>query len=365
MKFLFLGFATLLVPITFAVSIGYSQGRPRDFAGSSAWIFEPPQNPVARTGKAKSTSETNTNVEDALTLGNAARDRNPPDFGSAEKAYRLAEKLDPTDPRPWIGLANVYWDQRRFYEAGQAYKQALSLVRLPKVNTFMSEIEGKREKSPSSKPLGGSIPKPKRRPHLRAAIGFGLSRGDTLSPLLNTYLAASLVEQDNPNDAEIAMRRSLRSNPRNSEWQGILGYILFLQSRYGSAARAFELALKHDPRNKRYEGFLKRSMLYAEEHSSNDKATPKQLNGRAWDIQTDRGMNYPGRCTLEPGGKVRCNYAGLDLLNWTIQDGFVELSSPVSATTCTGRLIEKTIQMRCIVPDQHLYAVWSQIEVTR
>lgn len=47
-------------------------------------------------------------LEDALWLGNDARDSEPPRYGEAERAYRLAARLAPKDP---VGLGNIFWYQ--------------------------------------------------------------------------------------------------------------------------------------------------------------------------------------------------------------------------------------------------------------
>lgn len=59
-------------------------------------------------------------VEEALALGNSARDDKPPRYQDAERLYRLAAKLDPKDRRPHIGLGNVFYDQKHYAEAAEA-----------------------------------------------------------------------------------------------------------------------------------------------------------------------------------------------------------------------------------------------------
>ncbi len=66
-------------------------------------------------------------VEAALEHGNSARDSKPPDFAEAERAYKLAANLAPEDERPFIGLGNIYYDQKRDEEAITAYRKALEL----------------------------------------------------------------------------------------------------------------------------------------------------------------------------------------------------------------------------------------------
>src|SRR4029079_2226342 len=74
--------------------------RPvRDPVGGASILFAHPQNPSTRRPP-QTANTAGDNVDDAIALGNAARDRKPPDLASAERAYRLAWKLNPNDPRP-------------------------------------------------------------------------------------------------------------------------------------------------------------------------------------------------------------------------------------------------------------------------
>ncbi|MGB9181743.1 MAG: tetratricopeptide repeat protein, partial [Pyrinomonadaceae bacterium] len=66
-------------------------------------------------------------IEDAIALANSARDANPPRYEDAHRAYKLAAKLEPKDPRPYIGLGNILFDQKRYAEAAKAYLKALKL----------------------------------------------------------------------------------------------------------------------------------------------------------------------------------------------------------------------------------------------
>lgn len=66
-------------------------------------------------------------VEDAIEAGNNARERKPADYVSAERAYQAAAKLASDDERAFIGLGNIYYDQRNFEQAVVAYRKAVEL----------------------------------------------------------------------------------------------------------------------------------------------------------------------------------------------------------------------------------------------
>ncbi len=85
---------------------------------------EPPPPPTASQTPVPVSLE---GVEEAIEQGNNARDQKPPDYEEAERAYKAAAKLAPNDERPFIGLGNIYYDQKRDEEAIAAYRKALEL----------------------------------------------------------------------------------------------------------------------------------------------------------------------------------------------------------------------------------------------
>ena len=54
--------------------------------------------PTNNNGNSAASGDMSDEVEDALALGNSARDAEPPRYQDAEKAYRLAAKLNDKDP---------------------------------------------------------------------------------------------------------------------------------------------------------------------------------------------------------------------------------------------------------------------------
>ena len=81
----------------------------------------------ARARPVRVPSPVNQELEDAIAAGNDARSSDPPNYPEAEKAYRLAAKIDPEDARPHEGLGNIFIDQRKYAEALAAYEEAVKL----------------------------------------------------------------------------------------------------------------------------------------------------------------------------------------------------------------------------------------------
>ncbi|HEX8247419.1 MAG TPA: tetratricopeptide repeat protein [Pyrinomonadaceae bacterium] len=83
-----------------------------------------PDNIIINVGKTTTVS-VDENLEDAIELGNLARDDR--DYPSAERAYRRAQSIRPRDSRAIYGLGNIFSDQQRWEEAEKAYRQAIAL----------------------------------------------------------------------------------------------------------------------------------------------------------------------------------------------------------------------------------------------
>jgi tetratricopeptide (TPR) repeat protein len=299
-------------------------------------------------------AEVNDKVEDALELGNVARDRNPPDYQSAERAYRLALKLDPSDPRPLVGLANLYFDQGQFPESAKAYKDAIRLA----------------------EPLTRALPKGDKRPpkdNPRVILGpNAISRdgpplvlGSDAPPHstadLHAYLATALIQELKLAAAERELRLAVSADPRNPNWHALLGYALFIQERYTEAAVVFKESLKLHPDNNVYERLLKQSSEKAKEASAQDKEKKKSLERSKWEIRENEVGLVKGTCELKTKHSLRCesNVSNDRHVNskWNIRDGLFFLESE-GRLLCIGRMSEERIDIKCPVGDLLLKEVW-------
>lgn len=318
--------------------------RP-DITGGAALIFNSPENPTTRNRKAatanqqRSTKEDlNDKVEDAIALGNAARDRKPPDFESAEKAYRLAWKLNPQDPRPYLGLGNLYWDQRRYSEAAQAYRDAL------------------RYRDRSNFKIG-----------LAGQIQFGIAKIPAV-PVDRTriYFAATLLEEQNPLGAEKELRLAARSPSDNAEWNGLFGYALSAQRRYTEAVAAYEKAVRLEPLNEQYKKLLSEATEKARETSANDQAITNGLQNTKWEIRDAANSTIKGICELNANGSLRCrgtdSSPALSSAKWRVRDGVFAFEGTFSVPFCIGQLSPATIQVKCYTHDNEINEMWMKFQ---
>src|SRR5262245_49592868 len=86
-----------------------------------------PTPPKPKPGAKPTAPDNSAQLEDALSLADDARSAGRDE--AAERGYLLAAKLVPSDPRPYLGLGYVYYNQKRYPEAEKAYARAAALSR--------------------------------------------------------------------------------------------------------------------------------------------------------------------------------------------------------------------------------------------
>ena len=79
-----------------------------------------------RTGR-PTTPDNSAQLEDALSLADDARQNGRDE--AAERGYLLATKLAPSDPRAYLGLGHLYYNQKKYPDAEKYYVRAASLSR--------------------------------------------------------------------------------------------------------------------------------------------------------------------------------------------------------------------------------------------
>jgi tetratricopeptide (TPR) repeat protein len=163
-------------------------------------------------------------VEDALELANSARNSVPPRYRDAEIAYGLAAKLNPKDPRPIIGLGNLWYDQKQYAAAATMYKQALSMLPAGSGPTG-GVVRGQADRSRGAAPLHG-------------------------------YLGMILIQTEDFAKAQTEFEEALLGDPEHAQWHALRGYSLARQGKTAAARKAFEEALRLQPENTDYQKLL-------------------------------------------------------------------------------------------------------------
>src|SRR5437762_3092065 len=80
-----------------------------------------------RTGTGTRTPDNSAQLEDALSLADDARQNGRNE--AAERGYLLATKLVPSDPRAYLGLGHIYYNQKKYPDAEKYYARAASFSR--------------------------------------------------------------------------------------------------------------------------------------------------------------------------------------------------------------------------------------------
>lgn len=170
-------------------------------------------------------------LEDALELGNEQRSSNPPRYDAAERAYKLAAKLDAKDARAYAGLGNVYFDQKRYTDAETSYRRAIEL----------NPADGS---SYTSLALTYNALERYDEAERAASRAIALNPGEA-----NGYvaLAYSKYRRKDFKSAEAAYRRALELSPKSLEVYKSLISMLVEQKRYNDSVSLYVRALELSP----------------------------------------------------------------------------------------------------------------------
>jgi tetratricopeptide (TPR) repeat protein len=240
--------ATLCASLLFLSShLSTSIARAQDISGGASESNKPksaaPRRAKRTTQPAKTTKRSNAKatsqakinltkqVEAALELGNSARDSNPPNHVAAERAYKLATELDATDARPFVGLGNTYFDQKRYAEADAAFRRAIQLdpddagayVALAYVNNAMERYDEAERAAQRALVLDAN--------DYTAYVALGWSE----------------FRRKNYQQAEVAYRRAISLSPKTQELYSELGVVLMAQGRWRDSELLLREAVALDP----------------------------------------------------------------------------------------------------------------------
>jgi len=148
-----------------------------------------------KTGTRPTGPDNSAQLEDALSLADDARGAGRDE--AAERGYLLASKLVPSDPRPYLGLGHIYYNQKKYPDAERFYTRAASL-----------------------------------------------SRGDS-EPLAR--LAFTYSEMQRLDEALAAARRSVTAEPNDYYGYLALGYVLSLRKSYTEAEATYRKSVSLAP----------------------------------------------------------------------------------------------------------------------
>lgn len=191
-----------------------------------------PPRPRPRPGPGKPAPDNSEQVDDALKL--ADDERQAGRYETAERGYQLAAKLAPSDPRPYLGLGHIYYNQRKYSDAEKWYTRAASLSRgdsEPYARLAFTYAEMQR--------LNEAVAAARRSVAAQPDNYYG-------------YLALgwTLAQQNSLTEAEAAFRKSISLAPQPMAILHIeLARVLGEQRRYADAATEARKAVDADGQN--------------------------------------------------------------------------------------------------------------------
>jgi tetratricopeptide (TPR) repeat protein len=191
-----------------------------------------PPRPRPRPGPGKPAPDNSEQVDDALKL--ADDERQAGRYDAAERGYQLAAKLAPSDPRPYLGLGHLYYNQRKYSDAERSYTRAAGLSRgdsEPYARLAFTYAEMQR--------LNEAVAAARRSVAAQPDNYYG-------------YLALgwTLAQQNSLTEAEAAYRKSISLAPQPMAILHIeLARVLGEQRRYADAAAEARKAVDADAQN--------------------------------------------------------------------------------------------------------------------
>jgi tetratricopeptide (TPR) repeat protein len=270
-------------------------------------------------------------VEDALFFGNSARDAAPPRYEEAERAYKLAARLAPQDPRPYIGLGNIYYDRQQFQKAAEEYRKALDLSRPGGAGR---ELRGGRR--------GVRNDWPEARHHLR------MPRLAALERETRADLAAALLGGGEFVEAEYQLGVLIWYEPKYDGWYAMMGSALSAQKRYAEAAEWLERAVKLAPEKGLTRELLRQVRRRQQEVVPLGLSFGRSLEETRWDVRLSR--TFGGTCQLLKGGGVYCQPGDrlFGEYKWTTEGDVIHLTN--GRMRCVGHAAGDALTFNCGPP---------------
>jgi len=148
-----------------------------------------------KTGTKPTAPDNSAQMDDAMSLADDARQAGRNE--AAERGYLLASKLAPNDPRPYLGLGHIYYNQKKYPDAEKFYARAASLAR------------GDSE------------------PYARLAFTYS--------------------EMERLDEALVAGRKAVAAQPENYYGYLALGWVQFLRKSYAEAETTYRKAVTLAP----------------------------------------------------------------------------------------------------------------------
>jgi tetratricopeptide (TPR) repeat protein len=241
----------LLLPLLFGLYADAS-AQDGDLVGTTGGKAKNP-NPVRggsghggkghNTRKQTAAVKVNPAVDGAIQLGDAALDSNPPRYNDAVTAYTLATNIDARDARGFIGLGDVYFEQKNYTQAETYYQRGFALAdKESKPYAELGKVIAARKRYAEAAPL------------LQKALAVEpLEAAD--APLLVLFGEVSL-KLGQLDAAAAHYMRAASLNPKLAEARSGLALVYYTKGDGAKARLSWEEAAKLDPASSLARGAL-------------------------------------------------------------------------------------------------------------
>jgi Flp pilus assembly protein TadD len=170
-------------------------------------------------------------ADEMIELGNSLRSGTEPRFAEAERAFRIAARLDPEDARPHAWIGDINFAQQRWAEAEAALRRAIQLDPDDFVSyARLSYLFSRLGRFPEAETAANQVKR------LRPNAFYGYCS-----------MGWSKFRNRQYGEAETEYRRAIELSPETAGLHADLGLVLIRRGRFAEAAESLRRAIQLDP----------------------------------------------------------------------------------------------------------------------
>lgn len=191
----------------------------------------PPRRAVRQTPTPSPSIDVNALADEMIELGNALRVGDAPRYEEAERAYRIALRLDPTDARPYAWIGDINFARQRWPDAETSFRRALALDPSDAISFVrLSYMYSRLGRFAEAETAANQVKR------LRPNEFYGFCS-----------MGWSKLRNRQYEEAETEYRRAIELSPQTAGLHADLGLVLIRRGRHAEAAQSLRRAIEIDP----------------------------------------------------------------------------------------------------------------------